>query len=168
MVKYSYTLQHIPLNMNDSFRITINIIIFASLYAFSGALISYGMYYLFDVYGSDWIQKGFAFQIFDIFVEISMIAVASFWVNYVFNEYLPIFPVKSHLVDFVNSYTVGLFFMFVIFLFLNDLNDKIIYIHDYFLKEYFDYIFPAEGSILDLSLRYSEEQRKKIDNQKRK
>jgi hypothetical protein len=165
MVKYSYVLTSVPMDTSDSLRITANIVIFAILYTFAGAGLSYVMYYLFDVFGDEWKRKTFSFQMTDIFVEISIIAVGAFWVNRLFNEYIPIIPVKSTLVDFVNTYTVGLFFMFTIFLFLTDLTEKLSYIHSYFLEGYFDYIFPAEGSILDFSLHYSEEQRKKFAKQ---
>ncbi|NDG28984.1 hypothetical protein EB118_02660 [bacterium] len=153
------------MNAGDSLRITANIVIFAIMYTFAGAGLSYVMYYLFDVFGEEWKRKSFSFKMTDIFVEVSMIAVSAFWVNRLFNEYIPIIPVRSTLVEFVNTYTVGLFFMFTIFLFLSDLTEKLTYIHDYFLEDYFDYLFPAEGSILDFSLRYSKEQRKKFAKQ---
>jgi hypothetical protein len=71
----------------------------------------------------------------------------------------PIIPVRKGLEDFVDSYTPGLFFMFANVIFLGDLTNKLKYIFDTFLGTHFDFLFPAEGSILDGTLRYSKEQK---------
>jgi hypothetical protein len=39
--------------------------------------------------------------------------------------------------------------------------NKLKYIFDTFLGTYFDFLFPAEGSILDGTLRYSKEQKER-------
>ena len=59
----------------------------------------------------------------------------------------------------VHKHPAGLFFMFAIFIFLGDLTKKLTYIFDKFVGSHFDRVFPAEGSIIDGSLRYSEKQK---------
>jgi hypothetical protein len=44
-------------------------------------------------------------------------------------------------------------------MFLQDFSNKMKYIFDHFLGHVFDKVFPAEGSIIDGSLRYSEKQK---------
>jgi hypothetical protein len=129
---------------------------------------SFVLYYLFDMYdpekkeGLEWEKKGIAFQLFDIIVELSIISTMAFWLVYILNVSTPIIPVRKGLEDFVDSYTSGMFFMFAVFIFLTDLTSKLKYVFKVALGDIFDMVFPEEGSILDMSLRYSAKQRKKM------
>jgi hypothetical protein len=159
---HAYTVHAIHLSFGDAARVTGNIAIFSVVYTLAGALLSYVLYYLFDVYNDEnkeWEEKGLSYQLFDVGVEVSTIAIVAFWLVYFMNISTPIIPVKKGLEDFVDSYTAGLFFMFAIFIFLGDLTNKLKYIFDKFLGTHFDFLFPAEGSILDGTLRYSKKQK---------
>ena len=70
----------------------------------------------------------------------------------------------AFLEDFIDSYTSGLFFLFTIFIFLDDLSNKLKYVFHQLLDKVFDRYFPAAGSILDGTLHYSSQQRKKINS----
>jgi len=157
-----YTVHAIPLSVGDAARVTGNIAIFSIVYTVAGALLSYVLYYLFDVYddkNKEWETKGLSYQLFDVTVEVSIIGIAAFWLVYFMNISTPIIPVRKGLEDFVDSYTAGLFFMFAIFIFLGDLTNKLKFLFDTFLGTHFDFLFPAEGSILDGTLRYSKKQK---------
>jgi len=159
---HAYTVHSIQLSLNDAVRVTGNIAMFSIVYTIAGALLSYVLYYLFDVYdekNKEWEGKGLTYQIFDVSVEVSIIAVVAFWLVYFMNTSAPIIPVRKGLEDFVDSYTAGLFFIFSIFIFLGDLSNKLKYIFDHYLGSYFDHLFPAEGSLLDGTLRYSNKQK---------
>jgi len=159
---HSYTVHSIHLSLNDAVRVTGNIAMFSIVYTVAGALLSYVLYYLFDVYdekNKEWEEKGLTYQIFDVGVEVSIIAVVAFWLVYFMNTSAPIIPVRKGLEDFVDSYTAGLFFIFAIFIFLGDLSNKLKYIFDHYLGSHFDHLFPAEGSLLDGTLRYSDKQK---------
>jgi hypothetical protein len=159
---HSYTVHSIHLSLNDAVRVTGNIAMFSIVYTVAGALLSYVLYYLFDVYddkNKEWEGKGLTYQIFDVGVEVSIIAVVAFWLVYFMNTSAPIIPVRKGLEDFVDSYTAGLFFIFAIFIFLGDLSNKLKYIFDHYLGSHFDHLFPAEGSLLDGTLRYSDKQK---------
>jgi hypothetical protein len=159
---HAYTIHAIKLSGSDALRVTGNIAIFSVLYTIAGALLSYVLYYLFDVYDEthkEWEEKGALYQLFDVGVEVCLIAVVAFWLVYIMNVTTPIIPIRKGLEDFVDSYTAGMFFMFAIFIFLGDLTNKLKYIFDTFLGSHFDHIFPAEGSILDGTLRYSQKQK---------
>ena len=165
---YAYNIHSIRLSRNDSIRVTANIAVFALVYTIAGALMSFVLYYLFDMYdpekkeGLEWEKKGIAFQLFDIIVELSIISTMAFWLVYILNVSTPIIPVRKGLEDFVDSYTSGMFFMFAVFIFLTDLTSKLKYVFKVALGDIFDMVFPEEGSILDMSLRYSAKQRKKM------
>uniref|UniRef100_A0A6C0AIW4 Uncharacterized protein n=1 Tax=viral metagenome TaxID=1070528 RepID=A0A6C0AIW4_9ZZZZ len=157
-----YTVHAIHLSIGDAARVTGNIAIFSVVYTIAGALLSYILYYLFDVYNDEnkeWEEKGLLYQLLDVGVEVSTIAIVAFWLVYFMNISTPIIPVKKGLEDFVDSYTAGLFFMFAIFIFLGDLTNKLKFLFDTFLGTHFDILFPAEGSILDGTLRYSKKQK---------
>ena len=161
---HAYTVHAIQLSANDSMRVTGNIAVFSVFYTLAGALLSYVLYYLFDVYdekNKEWEKKGLSYQFFDVSVEVAMIGIVAFWLVYFMNVSTPIIPVRRGLEEFVDSYTAGLFFMFAIFIFLGDLTNKLKYIFDTFLGSHFDFLFPAEGSILDGTLRYSKEQKER-------
>jgi hypothetical protein len=161
---HAYTIHAIQLSGNDALRVTANIAIFSVLYTIAGALVSYVLYYLFDVYdetNKEWEGKGLSYQMFDVSVEVVIIAVVAFWLVYVMNVTTAIIPVRKGLEHVVDSYTAGMFFMFAIFIFLGDLTKKLKYIFETFLGSHFDHIFPAEGSILDGTLRYSQKQKEK-------
>ena len=165
MVKhaYAYNIHTVHLSMGDSMRVTANIVIFSIMYAMAGGLLSFILYYLFDTYkppeSTEWETKGLVFQITDIALEIAIIGLVAFWLVYFINTSTPIIPIRRGLEDFVDSYTSGLFFMFAIFIFLDDFSNKMKYVFNHFLGHIFDKIFPAEGSIIDGTLRYSEKQK---------
>jgi hypothetical protein len=144
-------------------RVTANIALFSIMYAMAGGFLSFVLYYLFDTYDppeyTEWETKGLAFQFTDIALEISIIGLVAFWLVYFINTSTPIIPIRKGLEDFVDSYTSGLFFMFAIFIFLEDFSNKMKYLFKHFLGNVFDRVFPAEGSIIDGSLRYSEKQK---------
>ena len=166
--RYAYHIHGIKMSRNDSIRVTANIAIFASLYTVAGGIVSFLFYYLFDVYDpekpneSHWEKKGLLFQIADVVVEITIIAVTAFWLVYFINTSAPIIPVRHGMLDFVDSYTSGMFFMFAIFIFMSDLTNKLKYLFRRIMGEYLDHYFPEQGSILDGSLSYSNRQKERF------
>jgi len=156
---HAYTIHTIHLTSGDAVRVTGNIAIYSVIYTIAGAFLSYILYYLFDEFNEKWEARGLGYQLFDVSAEVSIIGVVAFWLVYFINVSAPIIPVRRGLEDFVDSYTAGLFFMFAIFIFLGDLTKKLTYIFDTFVGSHFDRVFPAEGSIIDGSLRYSDKQK---------
>lgn len=162
MVVYTGKLYNHKIAWKDFGSLCADIAILAIFYTFFGALVSYGFYYLFDEYGpeddpprgKDWEKHSIWYQLYDICFEIALIALVSFWVTFNINTRAPIFPVPSHLAAYVDTYSTGMFFMFTIFLFMDDLSSKLKFVYNKILGDHFDWIFPNTGSILNLSLRY--------------
>jgi hypothetical protein len=127
----------------------------AILYAAFGVVVSYVFYYLFDEFDETWKSKGTLYQLYDVVVEISVMALIAFWSVFTINTSAPIFPVRHEMASYVDTYTSGMFFMYTVFLFMSSLGDKLKYLNETHLGAYFDRIFPSQGSILDFSLRYA-------------
>jgi hypothetical protein len=146
--------------LKDAAFLSANIGILAILYTIVGAFVSYVFYYIFDEYdpaknaGMEWETRSVAYQLYDIFVELALIGIMAFWVAFGIGH-LPILPVHAEYQGYVDSYTVGMFFMYTIFVFMVGLDDKLVFVFNRVLGPFFDSFMPDEGSILDFSIRYS-------------
>lgn len=161
MGKYATTVYpRSNVGVNDAVALTFNIAIVCILYTFMGALMSYVFYYLFDEYDpsnkktTKWEKTGIAYQLTDICLEIALISTSSFWIVFFMNEYFPIIPVRTAFAPYIDTYATGLFFMYTIFMFVESFGNKLMYIFNTNVSPYFDYFFPQEGSLVNLSLRY--------------
>jgi hypothetical protein len=177
---YVYSIHSKKLTRGDSLRITGNIAIFAIVYTLAGAVLSYVLWYAFDPYDpwdeSDpeqkrmraWEAKGILFNLYDIAVELILIAISAFWLTYFLDTAAPLIPVRKGLEDFIDSYTSGMFFMFAVFVFLDDLSYKMKYVFNTTFGDILDYWIPEEGSLLDFTVRYSERQLKLHEDKRKK
>lgn len=155
MVVYTANVFKEKLYGSDIRNLSLNIAILAVLYAGLGTLVSFVFYYLFDEYDDKWKASTMSYKIYDIVVEISLMALIAFWAVFTINTSAPIFPVRHAMAAYVDAYTSGMFFMYTVFLFMNSLGDKLKYLYESYLGSHFGKIFPDQGSILDLTLRYS-------------
>ena len=142
------------MSFNDSLGFTLNGSLLAILYTFIGAFISYLFYYLFDEFTEDWKKKSEIFKFTDIFVELIIISNIAFWSSQLIESLPPIFPISHSMNVIINGYTSGIFFTFAMFIFLNDLTEKIKYMNDQYLEKHLTKYLPQHGSIIDLSLSY--------------
>ena len=150
----------VKMNMTDKLSLTMNAIVLGLLYTFFGLLLSYIFYNIFDEYDEIWIDKTDAFKIADVTIEIGIIAIVGFWSSYYVVQMPALFPLRSDLNLLVNNSISGIFFLFGVFLFLDDLTEKIRYLHKKFLSNFLTDLFPRYGSIVDLSLSYKPPPRK--------
>lgn len=154
MVKYAKNILLDRIHASDVVNVSLNIATLSAFYAFFGAFISLIFYDLFDDFSDDWKNRSVLYQLFDVTVEISLLALVAFWTVYNINTSAPIFPVRRELAPLVDAYTSGMFFLYAIFLFMDDLGDKMKYLYEQHVSENVQRILPTHGSILDLSLRY--------------
>lgn len=143
------------MSFNDSLAFTLNGSLLAILYTFIGAFISYLFYFLFDEFTEDWKQKSELFKIADICVELIVIANIGFWSSQLIECLPPVFPISHSMNVLINGYSSGIFFTFAMFIFLNDLTEKIKYMNDQYLEKHLTRYLPQHGSIIDLSLSYT-------------
>jgi len=143
------------INFAETLSICGNAVILALLYTLIGLVISYVFYNIFDEYGEDWVNKSDTFKVVDVTVEIGIIAIVSFWSSYYIQKMPPIFPLRKDLGGLVNGYISGAFLLFGVFLFLDDLTDKVRHVHEKYLSNFITRMLPQYGSIIDLSLSYN-------------
>lgn len=161
MVAYTSRVYKHTIGWKDSISLSANIVLLSIFYCFIGGLVSYALYYLFDEYnpedklGLEWEKKGVLYQVADVCLEIGIIGLVSFWLVFVINTSAPIIPVPVNFAPFVDTYTTGMFFIYAIFIFMDDLTNKLRYLYESHFETKFSRLFPNEGSILDLSLRYA-------------
>lgn len=135
-------------------KATLNIAVLSAFYTVIGGTLSYIMYYLFDEFDENWRKKSLLYKIYDIIVELSLVGAVAFGLTYFMELTPPLFKITKKLDTLMDDYISGLFFAFAMFIFLDELGDKIKYVFDSNLSDFFDEYFPNEGSILDLSLKY--------------
>lgn len=119
----------IPSVKNHIWSVTFNIAIIAVLYLFLGASISYLLRRVVPTYDTEWERWPRWKQILDVSVEMVLIVVSSFWVTYYARYLIPIIPVKPSLEYLIEQFGGQVSFLYAIFVFLEVLDDKLIFIY---------------------------------------
>jgi hypothetical protein len=142
------------MSWKEAFYVTINASILAIFYTIFGALISYIFYHIFDEFDDDWKERSVHYKLLDVSVEIVIIAIIAFWSAQYIELLPPFMRVRKELDTLVDGYISGIFFIFAIFLFIDELTEKLKHLHHEYLGEHVGKILPQYGSIIDLSLSY--------------
>jgi hypothetical protein len=135
--------------------VTINASILAIFYTLFGALISYLFYHIFDEFDEEWKKRSVYYKLLDVSVEIIIIAVIAFWSAQYIELLPPFMRVRKELDTLVDGYISGIFFIFAIFLFIDELTEKLKFLHHEYLSEHVGKLLPKYGSIIDFSLSYT-------------
>lgn len=143
------------MSTKDIISVTVNASILAVVYTMFGAFISYIMYHIFDEFDETWKKRSELYKFYDVTVEIVVIAISAFWSAQIIEKLPPFMSVRKELDVLVDSYISGIFFIFAMFLFLDELTEKLKYLHEEYLGPHVGRIIPQHGSILDMSLSYT-------------
>jgi len=135
--------------------VTLNAALLAIFYTLLGVFVSFILYYIFDEFNEDWEKKSVLYKFTDVSLEIALLSVIAFWSAHVIEIAPPVFPVRKQLDILVDSYISGIFYVFAVFVFMNDLTDKLKSLFEENLGPHFSKIFPSSGSLIDFSLSYS-------------
>jgi hypothetical protein len=135
--------------------VTINVAVLAIFYTIFGSVISYIMYHIFDEFDEDWKKRSELYKFTDVFIEIIIISLSAFWSAHIIEKLPPFFSVRKELDILVDGYISGIFFIFAMFLFLDELTEKLKFLHDEYLGPHVGKILPQHGSIVDMSLSYT-------------
>jgi hypothetical protein len=116
-------------------NLSINLVFVAIFYLFFGAAVSYGLSKLFPKYDEEWKTSSLVYQATDVSIEISIIMIASFWLTYIANSWIPILPVSSALEHYVESFGGQAVFLYAVFIFMETLDDKLIWVFKEIFRE---------------------------------
>jgi len=152
----------IPVSLNEMFRLTFNSAAVALIYTGLGALVSFFLYHIFDEYDDEWKKKSTFYKFRDVILELCILAFVAFWSSYIIIVLPPILHVRQALDTLTDNYSSNMFYMFAVFIFLDDLAEKLKYIYVENLGPFFENLLPKYGSITNLTLSYSS--RKTEDN----
>jgi hypothetical protein len=128
-------LNKIPPVKGYVFNLTINLVAVAVVYIFFGAAVSYGLSRMFPVYDEEWKKSSRLYQAFDVAAEISIITIAAFWLTYFVNTSIPVLPVTSALEHYVESFGGQAVFLYAVFIFMETLDDKLIWLFREIFRE---------------------------------
>ena len=142
------------MSMYEALGVTLNAGILAIFYTVFGALISYIFYHIFDEFDDEWKKRSELYKFTDVTIEIVVISVIAFWSARFVELFPPFFPVRKELDTLVDGYISGIFFIFAMFLFLDELTEKLRFLHDEYLGHHLLTILPRYGHLLDFSLSY--------------
>jgi len=142
------------MSWKEALYVTINASLLALMYTLFGALISYIFYHIFDEFDENWKKRSEVYKITEVTVEVVIIAIIAFWSAFYIEKLQPFVPVRKELDTLVDGFISGIFFIFAIFLFIDQLTDKLKYLYHDYLGEHAGRIFPQYGSIIDFSLSY--------------
>jgi len=136
-------------------NLSLDAVILSLIYTAVGMIMSFTLYYLFDQFNEEWKNRSLLFQLTDVTMEISILAISCFWTSVFISNRRAIFTVSARSESLLDNYSSTLFFLFAVFVFMDDLTHKLQYLHNENLAPIFDNIFPKYGSIIDLSLSYN-------------
>lgn len=109
-------------------NLTINLVFMGILSAALGFFVSYFIGLLFPDFGESWKKEDKWIQYADVITEVSLLVVAAFWVTYLIRFTIPIVPLRPALEQYVEQYAGNFMFMYAIFIFFDDLSDKLIFL----------------------------------------
>ena len=108
--------------------LTINLVILGLLNAALGFFVSYGIGLLFPDFTDEWKKEPAWVQWSDVIAEISLLVIAAFWVTYLVRFIIPVVPLRPSLEHYIEEYGSNFMFLYAIFIFFNDLSDKLLFL----------------------------------------
>ena len=146
----------VRMNYREVSFVSMNSVILAIFYTLLGVFISFVLYHLFDSFDEKWKKKrSLLFKLTDVSLEIGILSVIAFWSAHVIDLAPPFLPVRRQLDILVDGYISGIFYVFAIFVFMDELTSKLKYLFHELFGTHFAKMFPAHGSIIDFSLSYT-------------
>jgi len=146
----------VHMNWTEIGFVTLNSAILAVFYTLLGVFVSYILYHLFDSFDDTWKEdRSMLFKLTDVSLEVSILSIIAFWSAHIIEIAPPFFPVRKELDTLVDGYISGIFYIFAIFIFMEELTDKLKYLFHEIFNTPFSKYFPQHGSIIDMSLSYT-------------
>ena len=111
-------------------NVTVNLTIIAFVYILAAGATAGVIRAVFATFSKEWKGLGLLHQVGDVSLELSFLVVISFWVTYAIHFWVPILPVNPGLEHFIELYGGRMVFIYAVFLFVRDLDDKLLFVYD--------------------------------------
>ena len=111
-------------------NVSLNLSLIAIVYVLSGAATARLIRLLFNRFNEAWTKESLIYQLGDVSLELSFLVVVSFWITYAIHFLLPVLPVDVRLEHFIELYGGRMVFVYTVFLFVQDLDDKLLFVYD--------------------------------------
>ena len=108
--------------------LTINLVVLGLMYTALGFFVSYAIGLLFPDFSDEWKKEPAWTRWADVISEVSLLVIAAFWVTYAVRFVIPIVPLKPALEHYVEQYAGNFMFLYAIFIFFDDLSDKMLFL----------------------------------------
>ena len=106
-----------------------NIIFISLIYLVLGTLVSYVVSVLSPDFTEEWKKQHPALQFLDISAEVSLLSILAFLSSYFVDNIVPYLPVHESFEDYIESFGGRMIFIYMIFIFVKDLDEKLIYMY---------------------------------------
>lgn len=106
-----------------------NIIFISLIYLVLGTLVSYIVSVLSADFTEEWKKQHPALQFLDISAEVSLLSILAFLSSYFVDNIVPYLPVHESFEDYIESFGGRMIFIYMIFIFVKDLDEKLIYMY---------------------------------------
>jgi hypothetical protein len=131
----------ILISWKEIWFISLNATFLAVFYVLLGVFLSFVLHYLFDDFDESWKQRPSWYKFLDVSLEISFLAIIAFWSAYVVSLAPPLFKVRPAIDDLVDTYISGNFYLFAIFVFMEELTEKLQFMYiELFGKDFDKYL----------------------------
>jgi hypothetical protein len=111
-------------------NVTLNLVILTIVYFVCAGGTAALIRAVFTRFSEEWKQMGLLQQLGDVTLELSCLVVISFWVTYAIHFWLPVLRVNPGLEHFIELYGGRIVFIYAVFLFVRDLDEKLLVIYD--------------------------------------
>lgn len=117
----------------------------AICYVLIGVFLSFFLHYLFDHFDDKWKSRPCWYKFLDVSLEISIIAIVAILSARIIDLAPPLFKVRPALDDLVETYISGNFFIFAMFVFMDDLTEKLKFVYTEVFGDNFDRYLDSKG-----------------------
>ena len=111
-------------------NVTLNLIIITIVYFVCAGSTAALIRAVFSRFSEEWKQMGLVQQVGDVTLELSCLVIISFWVTYAIHFWVPVLPVNPGLEHFIELYGGRVVFIYAVFLFVRDLDEKLLFVYD--------------------------------------
>jgi hypothetical protein len=111
-------------------NLTLNLSLIAIVYVVLGAITASLIRLVFSRFNETWTKQSLFYQLGDVSLELSFLVVVSFWITYFVHFAIPVLPVDARLEHFIELYGGRMVFVYAVFMFVRDLDNKLIHVYD--------------------------------------